>query len=118
MAEALLSSKSRDFWCEVQRVNKKGKPRVSVPSVDGISDDPDISNHFASKLHSLLNSHDSCSVDNILNSISSSLSPMILRLFRFRRIVFLLHSSGPWLAPEAAVHPCVLTARHIGGSGL
>ena len=55
-------------------MNKRGKSRVSVPSVDGISGDPAISNHFASKLHDILNSHDSSSVESILNSVSSSLS--------------------------------------------
>ncbi len=74
MADALLSCKPRDFWAELQRVNRSGKSQVSVPSVDGIPSGPAISSHLASKLHRTLNSHDSSPAESILNSVSAHLS--------------------------------------------
>ena len=59
------------------------KSQDSLPSVDGISGGPAIANHFATKLHNILNSYDSSSAESILNSVSTSLSSDDLESVQF-----------------------------------
>ena len=55
-----MQSKHCDFWKQVRSITKSAKGSTSNShAVDGHANDADISNAFASKLHSLLNSGNS-----------------------------------------------------------
>ena len=74
MASALASSNSRNFWKEVQSVNKAHRRKTpAAPVVDGIHGDADIAKHFANKLQSLLTSASVSTSDSILDHCSCDL---------------------------------------------
>ena len=72
---ALSCAPHKDFWKQVQNISKSSKgPNSTAPIVDGCSSDTDISNAFATKLQSLLNTRTSHSRSELFAKVESSLS--------------------------------------------
>jgi len=75
MAEALASSSSRNFWNEINNVNRSFSQRPShAPVADGIRREADIANVFSSKISSLLSSANLESNDSLLHQLMDHLT--------------------------------------------
>ena len=72
MAEALASSNTKNFWQQVQSVNRSWKPPLAY-SIDGHPGVSNISNLFSPKLQRILNSQDIDKRDSLLSNASHSL---------------------------------------------
>lgn len=73
MADAILNNDSRNFWTEVKKVRKANK---SVPTqIDGMSDERDVANLFASKYETIYNSvsYNDNDMDALLHTIDSDI---------------------------------------------
>ena len=72
---ALSCVPHKDFWKQVRHISNSSKGLNSTaPIVDGCSSDTDISNAFATKLKSLLNTDSSDSRSELFAKVESSLS--------------------------------------------
>ena len=80
---SLSTNNSADFWPQLKRLKhtKLGQSHSNSTVIDGFTSDSDISNCFASKLGSVLNSCAAEDRDSILVDIQSSL----LNFSRFSR---------------------------------
>ena len=74
LASVIAASRSRDFWLEVKRTTKPQRSCIPAKSVDGVHGLQDIANLFASRVTGYLNTHDACLRDDLLSSMSSSIS--------------------------------------------
>ena len=69
-----FTKRKDSFWLDVKRINKSNAPRFS-PVVDGVNDDSNIANAFASKFSAVLNKHSTSSYQTIPSAtIQSSLT--------------------------------------------
>lgn len=76
LGAALAESNQRDFWKEVKNVRRSANGLKQVSSiVDGFSDDVSVTNLFASKLGTLLNTCDPSDSNDLLSEFQHSLSP-------------------------------------------
>lgn len=67
MVKVLKSNRQRDFWTEVKKVH--GTASRSASSIDGLSDDQEIADHFANTYEHLFNSvgHSDADLINVKN---------------------------------------------------
>ena len=69
-ASHFAARKKHNFWSAIRAVNKSVY-NSSVPSIDGVNEDSDIANLFASKVKHLLNTHSINSRANLCSELKS-----------------------------------------------
>ena len=74
LASSFAAKKKHNFWSAIKAMNKSTSS-TRISSIDGINEDSDIANLFASKIKCSLNTHSINSYDNLSSSeVTSSLS--------------------------------------------
>ena len=90
LATAISYSNPQEFWKQVKKLSKPSSGAMSSSSIiDGCNNDIEISNIFASKLESLLNSVPDTSRTNLQHQVKESITPSALSsVFITQEIVY------------------------------